>query len=150
MQRCGRGGAHRIRAGVIARTDHRTVRRDPALGAASRVGARCVTGGFRAALSPCRATMARMECLRRADTGADPEFYFHTQSQLPGNHQPEAGFVVGRRDGLGSGGRDESLDFSRPTESALVRHLFHGCHDHCLAAGGPAACVGRRWRSDLL
>ena len=150
MQRCCGGGAYRIRAGAIARADQRTVRRAPALGAVSGVATRRVSRGFRAALSPCRATMARMECLRRADTGADLEFYFHTQSQLPGNHRPEAGFVVGRRDGLGSGGRDESLGFSRPTESALAHHLFRGCHNHRLATGGQAAGVGRRWRSDLL
>jgi hypothetical protein len=33
-------------------------------------------GGFRAALPPCRATMARMECLWRADIDADLEFCF--------------------------------------------------------------------------
>ncbi len=70
------------------------------------MGRRHLTGGFRAAVSPCRATMARVECLRRADTGADSEFYFCTKSQLPGNHESETGFVVGRRDGLGSDRRD--------------------------------------------
>ena len=42
------------------------------------------------------------------------------------------------------------LGFSRPTESALARRLFRGCYNHRLAAGEPAACVGRRWRSDPL
>ena len=109
-----------------------------------------VTGGFRAALPQGRAIMARMERVRRADTGTHPEFYFDTRSELSRNHQPEAGLVVGRRDGLGSGGRDESVDFSRPTESALARHLLRGCHNYRLAAGRPAARVGRRWQHDLL
>ena len=84
MQRCGGGDAHSVRAGAVAYPDSRAIRGVPALDAASRVAARRVSGGFRATLSPARATMARMECLRRADAGADLEFYFHTQSQLPG------------------------------------------------------------------
>src|SRR5436190_13675040 len=150
MQRCGGGSAHRVRAGVIARTNYQAIRCALALGADSRVGARRVTGGFRAALSPCRATMARMECVRRTDAGADLEFYFDTQSELPRNHQAEADLVVGRRDGLGSGRRDESMDFSRPIKSALARHLLRGCHNHRMAAWGPAARVGRRWQHDFV
>ena len=36
--------------------------------------------GFRAALSPCRTTMARVEHLRPADTGADSQFHFYAES----------------------------------------------------------------------
>src|SRR5207247_10188695 len=75
-----------VRAGVIARADDRAIHGAPALGADSRVGARRVTRDLRAALSPCRAAMACVERLRRADAGADPEFYSHTHSELPGNH----------------------------------------------------------------
>ena len=57
---------------------------------------------------------------------------------------------MGRRDGLGSGGRDESVDFSGPTESAPAHHLLRGCHNHRLAAGGSGARVGRRWQHDFL
>ena len=65
---------------MLLRDRRRAIRGAPALGAGSRVGAGRFTGGFRAALPPCRATMARVECLWCADTGGDPEFYFHTQS----------------------------------------------------------------------
>ena len=41
--------------------------------------------------------------------------------------------LVGRRDGLGSLRRHESVGFSR-SEFALARHVFRGCHEHRLAA----------------
>ena len=125
MQRCGGGGARGVRAGIIASTDHRAVRRDRTLGPASRMGVGCVAGGFRAALSACRATMARMDCLLCADTGVDFEFSFHTEPQLSRNHEPEAALVVGRPDGVRSSWRDKSVDFSRSTQLAVAYCFFH-------------------------
>ena len=51
------------------------------------------------------------------------------------NLRPQAGSMVGWRDGVGSSGRNESVDFSCPTESGFARYLFRRCHYHCLAAG---------------
>lgn len=82
-------------------------------------------GGFRAALSACRATMARMDCLLCADMGVDFEFSFYTEPQLSRNHEPEAALVVGRPDGVRSSWRDKSVDFSRSTQFAVAYCFFH-------------------------
>src|SRR5262249_2278956 len=98
--------AHWFRVGVIRDTIARRLCRDLALDAASSVGAGCVSCTFCAALSPCRAIVARMERLWHAHAPADPQFCFHTQSQLPANYWPEANSMVGWRECVGPGGCD--------------------------------------------
>jgi len=72
-------------------------------GASPGVDADRVGGVVRASLSPRRAALAALDCLRPADTGLGPQFPFTPEHQLPGNHESATPFVVGRRDGLGAG-----------------------------------------------
>jgi len=80
VQRCGGRGHRRVRVGLDARGDDRTVRRAAAMGASAGVGADRVGRVVRAALPTRRATVAGVECLRPADAGAGPQFPFHAES----------------------------------------------------------------------
>ena len=134
VQRSCRGSHRRTRADDDARGDHRTIRRAAPMGASAGVDADRVGGVVRASLSPRRAALAGLDCLRPADAGLGPQFPFYPEHQLPGNHQSATPLVVGRRDGLGAGRRNEPLDLDRPTKCVASAHLFRGCHDQCLAA----------------
>ena len=79
VQRYGGRGDRRIRVGLNARGDDRTIRRGAAMGASASVDADCVGRVVRAVLPPRGATMAGVECLRPADAGAGPQFRFHAE-----------------------------------------------------------------------
>ena len=72
VQRCGGRGHRRVRVGLDARRNDCTIRRADTMGASPGVDADRVGRVVRAALPPCRATVAGVECLRPADAGAGP------------------------------------------------------------------------------
>src|SRR5437867_5056086 len=76
VHRCGDGGHRRVRVSDDACRNDRPIRSTPALDTCARVGARYLVREFRAALSPCRTTLARVEYLLSADTGSDSQFRF--------------------------------------------------------------------------
>ena len=67
-----------------------------ALDTCASVGAHCLLREFRAALSPRRTTMARVEYLRPADTGVNSQFRSYAESELPPNNKPSS-VLVGER-----------------------------------------------------
>ena len=69
-----------VRASDDACRDSRTIRSTHSLDTCARLGAHCRVRSFRAALSPCRATVARVEHLWPAHTGADSQFHFDAES----------------------------------------------------------------------
>ena len=78
--RCGGGCYRGVRASDDACRDSRTIRSTRSLDTCARLGAHCRVRSFRAALSPRRATVARVEHLWPADTGADSQFHFDAES----------------------------------------------------------------------
>ena len=89
--------------------DGRPIRSTPALDTCARMGADSLVRGFRAALSPRRTTMARVEYLQPAHTGPGCEFYCYAEHQLPANYKPPPLLMVGWQHDLDAGRRGKPV-----------------------------------------